>query len=163
MTSAGSVIQSRYWVRLPSLVIHLVGPIAILPIRAGGLGGRFFSLRRSGVAGKGRGGNDSPPVWCCGLAGGGGPQSTGPLSPSSPKTNPGSVKFPPIPAATLPVAAVNPIRSMNRRRENLPPGSFSGSCMNGIPLKSSPQILDRHFGTYSHAQVHCAEKWGGSQ
>ena len=36
--------------------------MAILPIRAGGVGGRFFSLRRSGVAGSGSGGNDSPPV-----------------------------------------------------------------------------------------------------
>ena len=68
ITSAGSVIQSRYWTRLPSLVIQRVAPRATLPISAGGLGGRFFSLRRSGVAGSGSGGVDSPPVWCWGLA-----------------------------------------------------------------------------------------------
>ena len=38
-TSAGSVIQSRYFTRLPSRVIQRIGPIDILPISAGGLGG----------------------------------------------------------------------------------------------------------------------------
>ena len=80
VTSAGSVIQSRYWTRLPSRITNFVGPSAILPTRAGGAGGRFFSVRRSGVAGSGNGGNDSPPVRLCGVACGGGPQSTGPLS-----------------------------------------------------------------------------------
>ena len=48
-----------------------------MPTRAGGAGGRFFSLRRNGVTGKGSGGNPSPPVRCCFWAFGGGPQSIG--------------------------------------------------------------------------------------
>src|SRR3990172_8201927 len=84
LTSAGSVIQSRYMVRLPSLVTQRAAPIDILPIKAGGAGGRFFSLRLRGVTGSGKGANPSPPVCCCGLAWGGGPQSTGPeFSPPS--------------------------------------------------------------------------------
>src|SRR5690606_25836715 len=41
------------------------------PTRAGGEGWRFFSLRRSGVAGSGSGGNPSPALRRCGLALGG--------------------------------------------------------------------------------------------
>jgi hypothetical protein len=59
-------------------VIQRGAPKATLPTSAGGLGGRFFSLLRSGVTGSGSGANDSPPVRLCGLACGGGPQSIGP-------------------------------------------------------------------------------------
>src|SRR5436190_16904418 len=76
--SAGSVIQSRYWTLWSPLRTKRIGPRAILPTSDGGAGGRFFSVRRSGVAGRGRGGNDSPPVRLWGFARGGGPQSTGP-------------------------------------------------------------------------------------
>ena len=64
-----------------------------MPTSEGGAGGRFFSVRRNGVAGKGRGGNDSPPVRLCGFAFGGGPQSTGP-DPSWPSTSPGKASIP---------------------------------------------------------------------
>ena len=99
-TSAGSVIQSRYCTRLSPLVTQRIGPSAILPIRAGGAGGRFFSVRRSGVAGRGSGGNDSPPVRLCGLAWGGGPQSTGPEpSWAIPSEGKASIPEPAAPAA----------------------------------------------------------------
>src|ERR687886_432945 len=65
--SAGSVIQSRYWTRWSPLRTKRTGPRAILPIREGGAGGRFFSVRRRGVAGGGGGG-----VGAGGGGGGGG-------------------------------------------------------------------------------------------
>ena len=68
-----------------------------MPTSAGGAGGRFFSVRRSGVTGNGRGGNDSPPVRPWAFAGGGGPQSTGPL-PSCAQPIPGSAPTPPVAA-----------------------------------------------------------------
>jgi hypothetical protein len=43
----------------------------IFPTRAGGLGSRFFSLRRKGVAGRGRGGKPSPALRRWGAALGG--------------------------------------------------------------------------------------------
>ncbi len=112
MTSAGSVIQSRYMVRLPSLVTQRTGPMPILPIKAGGAGGFFFSLRRSGVAGSGSGAKPSPPVRCWSLAFGGGPQSIGPEL-SSPQASRGTVNS----AAAEPMAQIIPTFSKNRRRE----------------------------------------------
>ena len=112
LMSAGSVIQSRYCTRLPSLVIQRVGPRPILPIKAGGAGGRFFSERRSGVAGSGSGAKPSPPVRCCGLALGGGPQSTGPEF-SSPQASDPMLTLPATPLA----AAVRPMFSRNFRLE----------------------------------------------
>ncbi len=75
-------------IRFPSRVIQRGVPRAALPINAGGLGGRFFSLLRRGVTGKGNGAKDSPPVRPCGLAFGGGPQSMGPVFSSWPNTIP---------------------------------------------------------------------------
>ena len=100
--------------------------MAILPIKAGGCGGLFFSLRRSGVAGSGSGGNDSPPVRCCGLAFGGGPQSSGVPASSAAQASIDNSGTPvtagnaakPLPRPAAPAAALRELmRSMNFRRD----------------------------------------------
>jgi hypothetical protein len=56
----------------PSGWIHSRGfPYLTLPRRTGGEGSRLRSVRRSGVAGSGRGGKDSAPLMRLGFAGGG--------------------------------------------------------------------------------------------
>ncbi|HUW33907.1 MAG TPA: hypothetical protein VM223_20050, partial [Planctomycetota bacterium] len=48
-------------------------PHSILVMMTGGSGGFFFSVRRIGVAGSGRGGTLSADARCAGLGGGGSP------------------------------------------------------------------------------------------
>jgi len=86
--SPGSVVQSS---PEPSLTFTA---------RVGGDGGRFFSVRRSGVTGNGSGGKPSPPLILWGRAGGGGPQLL-------PKVAPGHIRN----------GAAFPRRFKNRRRE----------------------------------------------
>lgn len=99
----------------------------------GGAGGRFFSVRRSGVAGSGSGGNDSPPVRLCRLGGGGGPQSTGPLRPDS--AAPAAKKKPPEAAIAYPTAQL----LTNRRREIPAAPPTPRRAMVLSPEKSRPQ------------------------
>lgn len=148
--SDGSVNQSRYLIRLPSRVMNLIGPIAILPINAGGAGGRFFSVRLSGVTGKGRGGNDSPPVRLWRLGGGGGPQSIGPLRSAAAKSDCGT--SPPVPAASQPAAQLR----ANCRRDNSRKSAVArvialSSLGETMPAGTSPWWLERRFNQTGQA------------
>lgn len=86
--SPGSVVQSS-----PE-------PRFTLMTRVGGDGERFFSVRRRGVTGSGKGGNPSPPLIRWGRAGGGGPQL-----------------FPEDDAGHIKKGAALPMRFKKRRRE----------------------------------------------
>ena len=107
--SAGSVIQSRM-IRLPSLVIQRMGPNGHLADQRPA-GRAAASSRCDAGAWPARGaGKHSPPVRCCGLACGGGPQSTGPefvVRPNQRRQT--NVTLPTVPLAT----AIRPIRSRN--------------------------------------------------